>query len=75
MAMYSSILAWKFSWIEEPGELYSPLGRKELDDLACTQICNCTVLPSFIHFLTLLNNYFRAFFTLDFQYFPFLTFD
>ena len=29
MATYSSILAWKIPWTEEPG--YSPWGRKELD--------------------------------------------
>ena len=31
MATYSSTLAWKISWTEEPGRLYSPLGHKELD--------------------------------------------
>ena len=31
MAIHSSILAWKIPWIEEPGGLYSPWGRKELD--------------------------------------------
>ena len=28
MATYSSILAWKISWTEEPGMLYSPWGHK-----------------------------------------------
>ena len=28
MATHSSILAWKFSWTEEPGGLYSPWGHK-----------------------------------------------
>ena len=31
MAAHSSILAWKIPWTEEPGRLYSPWGRKELD--------------------------------------------
>ena len=31
MATHSSILAWRIPWTEEPGGLYSPCGRKELD--------------------------------------------
>ena len=31
MATHSSILAWRVPWTEEPGELYSPWGRKESD--------------------------------------------
>ena len=31
MSTHSSIHAWRIPWTEEPGELYSPLGRKELD--------------------------------------------
>ena len=31
MATHSSILAWRIPWIEEPGRLYNPWGRKELD--------------------------------------------
>ena len=31
MATHSSILAWEIPWIEEPGRLYSPWGRRELD--------------------------------------------
>ena len=31
MATHSSILAWEIPWTEEPGGLYSPWGRKELD--------------------------------------------
>ena len=31
MATHSSILAWNIPWSEEPGELYSPWGHKELD--------------------------------------------
>ena len=31
MATYSSILAWKIPWMEEPSRLYSPWGRKESD--------------------------------------------
>ena len=30
MATYSSILAWKIPWTEEPGS-YSPVGQKEMD--------------------------------------------
>ena len=30
MATYSSILAWRIPWTEEPGG-YGPQGRKELD--------------------------------------------
>ena len=31
MATYSSILAWRTPWTEEPGGLYSPGVCKELD--------------------------------------------
>ena len=31
MATYSSILAWKIPWTEEPGRLLRPRGRKESD--------------------------------------------
>ena len=31
MAIYSSILAWKIPWMEEPGRLHSPGGCKELE--------------------------------------------
>ena len=31
MAPHSSPLAWKISWTEEPGRLYSPWGHKESD--------------------------------------------
>ena len=31
MATHSSILAWRIPWTEEPGRLYSPWDRKELD--------------------------------------------
>jgi len=31
MATHSGILAWKIPWMEEPGGLYSPSGRKESD--------------------------------------------
>ena len=31
MATHFSILAWRIPWIEEPGGLHSPWGRKELD--------------------------------------------
>ena len=31
MATHSSILAWKISWAEEPGELHSPWACKVSD--------------------------------------------
>ena len=31
MATHSIVLAWRITWTEEPGRLYSPLGCKELD--------------------------------------------
>ena len=31
IATHSSILDWEILWAEEPDELYSPWGRKELD--------------------------------------------
>ena len=31
MATHSSVLGWKIPWTKEPGRLYSPWGRKELD--------------------------------------------
>ena len=31
MATHSSILAWRIPWLEEPGGLYSPWGRKKSD--------------------------------------------
>ena len=31
IASHSSISAWRISWIEEPGGLYSPWSHKELD--------------------------------------------
>ena len=30
-ATHSSTLAWRIPWTEEPGGLYSPWGRKDLD--------------------------------------------
>ena len=42
MATYSSILARIIPWVEEPGRLHSPWGRKELDTtelLMCTHMC------------------------------------
>ena len=32
----SNILTWRIPWTEEPGELYSPWGRKELDTIEAT---------------------------------------
>ena len=40
MAAHSSILAWRFPWIEEPSS-YSPWGHKELDVLIILKyVCN-----------------------------------
>ena len=36
MATHSSILAWRISWAEEPGSLYSPWDHKELDTTEVT---------------------------------------
>ena len=37
IATHSSILAWRIPWTEEPGELYSPWGCRELDTTEATQ--------------------------------------
>ena len=31
IATHSSVLAWRIPWMGEPGRLYSPWGRRELD--------------------------------------------
>ena len=31
VATHSSIIAWRIPWTEDPGRLYSPWGRKDLD--------------------------------------------
>ena len=36
MATYSSILAWRIPWTEEPGS-YSPVGQKEMDMTEATE--------------------------------------
>ena len=36
LATHSSILAWRISWIEEPGGL-QPIGRKESDTTEATE--------------------------------------
>ena len=36
IATHSSILTWKIPWTEEPGGLYSPWGREELDTTEMT---------------------------------------
>ena len=36
MAIYSSILAWRIPWTEEPGKLHSPRGHKEWDMIEVT---------------------------------------
>ena len=48
MATHSSILAWRIPYIEEPGGLYSPWGRKELDttELLTTQALEINSLKS-----------------------------
>ena len=48
MATHSSILAWRISWTEEPGSLYS-IGSQRVghdwNDLACTWGTNILVWP------------------------------
>ena len=41
MATHSCILAWRIPWTEEPGELYSSRGRKELAGTEATQGAPC----------------------------------
>ena len=41
MATHSSTLAWRIPWMEEPGGLYSPWGRKELDTTERLQLKVC----------------------------------
>ena len=36
METHSSILVWRIPWTVEPGGLYSPKGRKELDMIEVT---------------------------------------
>ena len=45
MATHSSILAWKISWMEEPGRLQS-MGRKESDTTEQLRFCFCFVAES-----------------------------
>ena len=40
MAIHFSILAWRIPWTEEPGRLYSPWGRKELDTIELLTLWN-----------------------------------
>ena len=40
MVTYSNILAWRIAWTEEPGRLYSPWGRKELDTIELLTLWN-----------------------------------
>ena len=46
MAAYSSILAWRIAWTEEPGGLYSPQGRRELDTTEHAQTHKSSLLNS-----------------------------
>ena len=39
MATHSSILAWKISWVEEPGGLHSMGSRRVRHDWASTHVC------------------------------------
>ena len=40
MAIHFSILALRIPWTEEPGRLYSPWGRKELDTIELLTLWN-----------------------------------
>ena len=42
MATYSSILAWKILWIEEPGVLQSTWSQRVKHDQACVHACTRT---------------------------------
>ena len=44
MAPYSSILAWKIPWIEEPGELQSMGPKRVRHDLATKQLNMATLI-------------------------------
>ena len=44
MAPYSSTLAWKIPWTEEPGRL-SPWGRKESDTTEATEHAVISLIP------------------------------
>ena len=71
MATHSSILAWKIAWMEEPGGLYSPWGRNELDmtehiaALFCISVMNndteCFFMCLFAICLSLVKDLFRSF--------------
>ena len=54
MATHSSILAWTIPWTEEPGELYSPWGRKDLDTTKHTHILVCIDCFSCVNSLSFL---------------------
>ena len=45
MVIHSSILAWKITKTEEPGGLYSPWGRKELDTIEPTPEASLILHP------------------------------
>ena len=45
MVTHSSILAWKITKTEEPGGLYSPWGRKELDTIEPTPEASLILHP------------------------------
>ena len=49
MATYSSILAWKIPWTKEPGGLYSPWGRKELDWTEYTRVSQANICNIYLH--------------------------
>ena len=57
MATHSSILPWEIPWTEEPGQLYSPWGCKELD--TTEQLSTSPLLEYTLHhyrsFTTLFN--------------------
>ena len=48
MATHSSILAWRISWTDEPGRLYSPWGHKELDTTKRLTVCLFVFKPVLI---------------------------
>ena len=55
MAIYSSILAWRILWTEDPGGL-QPQGHKELDTVEATEHAPTHPLDNFLeHFGVLLG--------------------
>ena len=55
MATYTSILAWKNPWAEEPGELYSPMRHKESDKTEATEPAWTDILQNILVYYNILR--------------------